>query len=129
MIVVDTSALIATLTGEAERERINATIAAASTCLLSAASFVECGIVLSARHGASGMHHLRLYVSEAGIDVVPFDEDQADLAVHAWERYGRGRHRAALNLGDCFSYALAAARGAPLLYVGDDFAMTDVARA
>jgi len=129
VIVVDTSAIVASLTGEASRERVNATIASDTSCLMSAASFVECAIVLSARYGEAGPQLLRLYLSEAGIEVVPVDRDQADLAIRAWERYGRGRHRAALNYGDCFSYALAASRAAPLLYVGDDFAATDLAQA
>ena len=93
------------------------------------ASFVECAIVVTARHVEAGTQHLRLYLNEAGIELVPVDRDQADLAVHAWERYGRGRHRAALDYGDCFAYALAASRSAPLLHVGDDFAATDLARA
>jgi ribonuclease VapC len=129
VIVVDTSALFASLTGEPERERILATIASTPNCLMSAASYVECCIVLTARFGEQGAHHLRLFLHEAGIDLVDVDRDQAELAVDAWMRFGRGRHPAALNYGDCFAYALAASRGAPLLYVGDDFTATGLARA
>ena len=96
---------------------------------MSAASYVECAIAITARHGEAGAQHLRLYLHEAGIDVVAVDQDQAEHAVAAWTRYGRGRHRARPNYGDCFAYALAASRGAPLLYVGDDFTATDLAAA
>ena len=96
---------------------------------MSVASYVECAIAITARHGEAGAQHLRLYLHEAGIDVVAVDQDQAEHAVAAWTRYGRGRHRARPNYGDCFAYALAASRGAPLLYVGDDFTATDLAAA
>jgi len=129
VIVVDTSAIVATLTGEAAGERVTAAVAGAPACLMSAASYVECAIVLTARYGERGANHLRLFLHEAGIDIVAVDTDQAELALDAWTRYGRGRHPAALNYGDCFSYALCASRGAPLLFVGDDFAATDLARA
>lgn len=129
MIVVDTSAIVVTLTGEDERERVNAVIASAPRCLMSAATYLECAIVVAARYGPDGTHDLRLYLHEAAIDVVAVDREQADVALDAWQRYGKGRHPAALNYGDCFAYALAASRGAPLLFVGDDFAATDVARA
>ena len=129
MIVVDTSALVAALTGEEPRDRIVSTIAGASTCLLSAATYLECGNVLTARYGVDGAHHLRLFVNEAGIEIVDVDRAQVDLALDAWTRFGKGRHRAGLNYGDCFSYALAASRSAPLLFVGNDFAETDIAAA
>ncbi len=129
MIVVDTSAIVAALTGEAASEHVTATIAAAPACLMSAASYVECAIVLTARYGEQGAHHQRLFLHEAGIDVIAVDRDQAELALDAWTRYGRGRHAAALNYGACFAHALCVSRGAPLLFVGDDFAATDLARA
>lgn len=126
MIAVDTSAVVAALTGEPERGRINATLATSSANLMSAGTYLECAIVLAARHGDDGVHDLRLYLHEAGIEIVPVDRDQADAALRGWSRYGKGRHPAALNLGDCFAYALATQRGVPLLYVGDDFERTDV---
>lgn len=126
MIVVDTSALVAVLSGEPGAERIHAALAGSAASLMSAANYLECSIVLAARFGDDGVHDLRLYLHEAGIEVVPVDRDQADLALDAWTRYGKGRHGAALNYGDCFAYALASHRGARLLFVGDDFARTDV---
>lgn len=126
MIVVDTSAIVAALTGETAGVRVNTVIAAAATCLMSAASYLESGIVLTSRYGDDGAHHLRLYLNEATIEIVSVDREQADLALRAWTRYGKGRHPAALNYGDCFAYALATSRGAPLLFVGDHFTETDV---
>jgi ribonuclease VapC len=126
VIVVDTSAVLAALTGEPEGGRINATLATSSANLISAGTYLECAIVLAGRHGDDGVHDLRLYLHEAGMEIVPLDRDQADAALRGWSRYGKGRHPAALNLGDCFAYALATAREAPLLYVGDHFERTDV---
>jgi ribonuclease VapC len=108
---------------------VTAVIAGAATCFMSAASYFEAGIVLTARFGDSGGHHLRLYLNEAGVEIVSVDREQADLAIGAWARYGKGRHSAALNYGDCFAHALASSRGAALLFVGDDFTETDVVAA
>lgn len=127
MIVVDTSAVVAVLSGEPERDRVNAALAGSAASLMSAANYLECSIVLASRFGDDGVHDLRLYLHEAGIEIVPVDRDQADVALDAWMRYGKGRHGAALNFGDCFAYALASLRGAPLLFVGEDFTRTDVA--
>jgi len=125
MIVVDTSALVAALSGEPEGDRIHEALASSAVAVMSAASYLECSIVLAARFGDDGVHDLRLYLHEAGVEIVPVDRDQADAALDAWLRYGRGRHPAALNFGDCFAYALASLRGARLLFVGEDFARTD----
>ena len=127
MIVVDTSALVAALSGEPGGDRINEALAGSTASLMSAVSYLECSIVLASRFGDDGVHDLRLYLHEAGIEIVPVDRDQADVALDAWMRFGKGRHGAALNFGDCFAYALASLRGARLLFVGDDFARTDVA--
>ena len=127
MIVVDTSALVAALSGEPGGDRINEALAGSTASLMSAASYLECSIVLASRFGDDGVHDLRLCLHEAGIEIVPVDRDQADVALDAWTRYGKGRHGSALNFGDCFAYALASLRGARLLFVGDDFARTDVA--
>lgn len=125
MIVLDTSALVAVLSGEPERASFNATIAA-EVCCLSAATHLEASIVIASRYGPAGRHDLSLYLHEAAVEVVAVDRDQADVALRAWTTYGKGRHPAALNFGDLFSYALAKVRGAPLLFKGDDFARTDV---
>lgn len=122
---MDTSALVATLSGESERDHFNAIIASRD-CLLSAGSYLEAFIVIETRFGEEGARLLSLYLHESGMTVVPVDRAQADLARRAYRRFGKGRHPAALNYGDCFAYALAVARGAPLLFKGDDFARTDL---
>lgn len=129
MMVLDTSALVAVLSAEADGDACNARIAAEEHLLLSAASYLEAAIVIDARFGQEGVHDLRFYLHEAGIEIVPFDRDQADIARRAYGRYGKGRHPAGLNFGDCFAYALAKVRSAPLLYTGNDFAQTDVTNA
>jgi ribonuclease VapC len=126
VIAVDTSAIVAALTGEPEHARVNEALAGSAVSLMSAATYLECAIVLAARHGDAGVHDLRLYLHEAGIEIVSVDRDLADAALRGWTRFGRGRHPAALNFGDCFAYALATQRGAPLLFTGGDFGRTDV---
>ena len=124
-MVVDTSALLAILGDEPERRRLNEALAAAESRLLSAVSFVEASIVLEARHGAEGLRDLDLFVERARIRIAEVDREQASAARRAWSRFGKGRHAAGLNLGDCFSYALARTLGRPLLYKGEDFSRTD----
>ena len=125
-MVIDSSAVLAILQDEPERSAFNALIAAADTRLLSAASLVELSIVLEARFGADGQGDLDLFLSTAEIEIVAVDRDQAELARGAFSRYGKGRHRAGLNFGDCFAYALAKRAGAPLLFKGNDFTHTDL---
>lgn len=125
-MVIDSSAVLAILQNEPERRAFNHAIAAAEKRLLSAASLVELFIVLEARFGPDGQGDLDLFLSTAQIDIVALDRDQAELARTAFSRYGKGRHPAGLNLGDCFSYALAKWAGAPLLFKGDDFCHTDL---
>lgn len=93
---------------------------------MSAATQVELGIVVEARFGAPGRDLVERFLRDADVEVVAVDADAAGRALSAWRRFGKGRHRAALNLGDCFSYALAEDTGAPLLCAGDDFAATDL---
>ena len=123
MIVVDT--IVATLSGESERDRFDAIIASRD-CLLSAGSYLETFIVIENRFGEEGARILALYLHESGLTVVPVDRAQADLARRAYRRFGKGRHPAALNYGDCFAYALARSHNLPLLFKGDDFARTDL---
>lgn len=125
-MVIDSSAVLAILQNEPERRAFNQAIADAETRLLSAASLVELSIVLEARFGPDGQGDLDLFLSTAQIDIVALDRDQAELARSAFSRYGKGRHPAGLNLGDCFSYALAKWAVAPLLFKGDDFCHTDL---
>jgi ribonuclease VapC len=125
-MVIDTSALAAILGDEPERRAFIEAIEGADARLISAASFVEISIVLEARHGTEGVRALDLFLERGGIGVTPVDEEQAREARRAFSRFGKGRHPAGLNFGDCFAYALAIIAGEPLLFKGDDFAKTDV---
>lgn len=128
-MVIDTSAIIAILFDEPEREAFNLKIAAADQRLISAPTLVECSLVVESRKQSLGQAELELFVYTAALTVVPFDQAQADLATAAWRSYGKGRHPASLNLGDCFAYALAKARNQPLLFKGEDFSKTDISLA
>ena len=125
-MVVDTSALLAILLDEPERRTFNEAIEAAESRRMSAATFVEVSIVIESRFGAEGIRDLDLFVERAGIGLAAVDSEQAHVARRAFSRFVKGRHRAALNYGDCFAYALATVLGEPLLYKGDDFGRTDV---
>lgn len=125
-MVIDTSAIIAVLCDEPERRHFNELIEADPTRLVSAASMLESAIVLGARFGRGGVDDLEAFIAQAGIAVRAFTASQARLASDAYQRYGRGNHRANLNFGDCFAYALAQETGEPLLFKGKDFAQTDV---
>lgn len=125
-MVIDTSALLAILLDEPERGEFVVAIEAAESRLLSAASFVETSIVLEVRYGAEGLRAFDRFVERAAIEIVAVDHEQAKLARDAFSRFGKGRHGAALNYGDCFAYALAQSRGEILLFKGDDFARTDL---
>ena len=126
-MVIDTSALVALLGMEAEAARLAAAIEADATRLISAASVVEAALVNQARHGPDGGRELDLLIAKAGLSVEPVTAQQAEIAREAWRRFGKGRHAAGLNFGDCFSYALAKATGEPLLFKGTDFTQTDLA--
>lgn len=90
---------------------------------------VELGIVVEARQGAEATADLERLIAVLGVDIVPLDAQQAVVAVAAWRRFGKGRHPAGLNLGDCFAYALAKVTGSALLFKGEDFRQTDIASA
>jgi ribonuclease VapC len=125
-MVIDTSAFIAILDGEPERRPFIEAIESADSRHMSVATFVESSIVLEARHGAEGVRDLDRFVNRGGIELVVVDVEQGQLARGAFSRFGKGRHRAALNYGDCFSYALAMFLGERLLCKGDDFIHTDL---
>lgn len=125
MIAVDTSALVAVVLGEEGAERILEALQSAAA-RLSAVSWVEAQIVVEARQGPDAARDLQLLVEATIDDVVAVDVAHAAAAVAAWRRFGKGRHTAALNFGDCFAYALARLDGVPLLFTGNDFAQTDV---
>ncbi len=127
LMVLATSALLAILQDEAERRAFNEAIEAADTRVMSVATFVELSIVLEARHGVEAVHDLDLFLERAAIELAPVDLEQARIARRAFARFGKGRHKAGLNFGDCFAYALAAVLGEPLLCKGDDFRHTDLA--
>lgn len=101
-------------------------VEASSINLMSAASRVELGIVIEARLGPHGADLVARFLRDAEIEIVKVDAAAAERAMEAWRRYGKGRHRAALNYGDCFVYALAERMGLSLLCTGDDFAATDI---
>lgn len=125
-MVIDTSALLAILQNEPERRTFNEAIEAADRRSMSTATFVEASIVIESRYGAEGVRDLDELVTTAAIELVAVDTEQAHIARTAFLRFGKGRHPAALNYGDCFAYALAKARGEPLLFKGRDFAQTDL---
>lgn len=127
-MVLDSSALLAILFKEPERDSFATALAEAGTRLVSSVNALEAAVVVSARKGPSGVRELDLLFHHAGIEVVSFTEAHLRLAREAWDRYGKGRHRAGLNLGDCCAYALSRHAGEPLLFKGDDFAQTDIAR-
>ena len=126
-MVIDASALLAILLGEPEAEEFARLIAGDPKRLVSALSALEAAIVIHARKGPFGIRELDLLVHSAGATIVSFDADQVLLARSAYEKFGKGHHPAALNLGDCCSYALARSSGEPLLFKGNDFSKTDVA--
>ena len=125
-MVIDTSALAAIFFAEPERQRFLAAITAAGRRLVSAATVIETGIVIEARQGEAAGREFDLFVVRANLQIVPVDAEQADLARSAWRKYGKGRHTAGLNFGDCFTYALAKSTGEPLLAKGADFSLTDI---
>jgi ribonuclease VapC len=125
-VVIDTSAVLAILLDEPERRVFNERIQQAESLAMSAASFVEIAIVIEARFGAEGQRDFELFMAKAEIRIAEVDAEQARLAFHAWRKFGKGRHTAGLNYGDCFSYALAASRNEPLLFKGSDFSHTDI---
>ena len=127
-MVIDSSAIIAVLLNEANAAQIAHAIEASSQRLLSAENLLEASIVIESRKGDAGGREFELLLYRATIEVAPVDQDQAEIARLAWRRYGKGRHPARLNYGDCFAYALARQRRLPLLFQGDDFAHTDIPR-
>ena len=126
-MVIDTSVLIAILQDEPERKRFIQAIEAADSRTISVASFLEASMVIEARYGPDGVRDLDLFIAKARIDLVAVDAEQAYVARAAFRTYGKGRHPAGLNFGDCFAYALAKTLGERLLFKGSDFSLTDIA--
>lgn len=127
-MVIDSSALIAILRDEAERESFIAAIADDPRRLISAATYVESSSVIFGRRGQAGLNAMDALLRRFDMEIVDVTMDQAILAREAYVRYGRGHHPAGLNLNDCFPYALAKVENEPLLFKGNDFSQTDIAR-
>jgi len=127
-MVLDTSALLALLFDEPEAEAFRIAVEDDPSRLVSAATLLETAIVTETRKGEPAGRELDLLIHKAEMSVVPVDADQIAEARRAYRRFGKGRHAAGLNFGDLFAYALARTSGEPLLFKGDDFARTDVAR-
>ena len=125
-MIVDSSALVAILFKEADAAAMASALRDASACAVAAPTVVEAAMVAEGRAGPGMARELDDLLSAVDAEIVPFTAEHAALARDAWRRYGKGRHPAGLNLGDCFAYALAVARDEPLLFKGEDFARTDV---
>jgi ribonuclease VapC len=125
-MILDTSALAAILFGEPEAALFTQLIHAADRCLMSAATFLELSIVVEGQIGPDAGRQCDIFFRRAGIIIEPFTVEQAHLARQAFLDFGKGRHVAGLNFGDCFSYALAKITGEPLLFKGNDFKKTDI---
>ncbi len=128
-MIVDTSAIIAVLFNEDDAKVYAEAITLANSCRISAATFVETAIVVEAQTRNNGGRQLDAFIRRASIGIESVTEEQAHMARQAFIDFGKGRHRAGLNYGDCFSYALAKATGEPLLFKGKDFAQTDLVAA
>jgi ribonuclease VapC len=126
-MVIDTSAFIAILQAEPERDSMLNAMTRAPRLLVSAATVLETSMVLEGRFGREAGSDLEIFLFEAKVDVAPFDSRQAAVAVRAWRKYGKGRHPAQLNFGDCCVYGLARSVGEPVLCKGNDFLQTDIA--
>lgn len=125
-MILDTSAVLAILKDEPEAEGFGDALSGARRVAIAAPTLVELGIVAESRAGDAVRPRIDTFLQSLDVEVVPFTAEHAAVALDGWRRYGKGRHPAGLNLGDCFAYALAMARGEPLLFKGDDFARTDV---
>jgi ribonuclease VapC len=127
-MILDTSAVVAIVMKEPGYEELLQTMAGGDPAICTA-TLTETAIVLSARLHSDARSLLARFLSEASIAIIPFGESHYSAAVDAWLRYGKGKHPAALNFGDCLSYAVARLANEPLLFVGEDFAQTDITSA
>jgi len=128
-MIIDTSAMVAVLYREPEAEIFAQLIHDADDCRISVASYVELSMVVENQLGPEGMRQAEAFFRRAGVTVEPVTVEHGELARQAFLDFGKGRHKAGLNYGDCFSYALAKATGEPLLFKGNDFKETDIENA
>ena len=128
-MIIDTSAILAILLAESDAGRYEKTIAAASPCRMSVVALLGAAMVVESRGGQVAGLELDALLERAAIELIPVTGEQADAARRAWQRFGKGNHRAGLNFGDCFAYALAATYQEPLLFKGNDFSHTDLEEA
>ncbi|MYL06469.1 MAG: type II toxin-antitoxin system VapC family toxin [Gemmatimonadales bacterium] len=125
-MIIDSSAILAILLNEPDGVRYRRAIAEATSRRISAATLLETAIVAEGKGGIRAGHELDRFLERTQVEVVPVTAEQAAVARDAWRCYGKGNHPAALNLGDCFAYALARTAGEPLLFKGNDFLLTDI---
>lgn len=125
-MIVDTSALLAVLFREPEADRYIQLIHDADRCAISAGNYLELSIVLERQAAPEADRQCEMFFRRAGIGVEAFTVEQAHIARQAFHDFGKGRHAAGLNFGDCFAYALSKVTGEALLYKGDDFKKTDI---
>lgn len=125
-MIVDTSALLAILYNEPDAAWFVDALVTAPVCRISAANFLEAAINIDTHGDADASRQLDNFIRKAGIEIAPVTAEQAQIARQAYLDYGKGRHKAGLNFGDCFAYALAQSTGEPLLFKGDDFPHTDI---
>ncbi len=125
-MIIDTSAALAILLGEADAKRYELAVASSWPRRMSAVALLEAAMVVESRGGPAAGYELDEFLARAEVEVVAVTPEQAAVARRAWRRFGKGNHPAGLNFGDCFAYALASTTGEPLLFKGEDFARTDI---
>ena len=125
-MIIDTSAVLAILLGEADAERYEQAVAGSWPRRMSTVALLEAAMVVESRGGAAAGHELDEFLTRAEVELVAVTPEQATAARRAWRRFGKGNHPAGLNFGDCFAYALSTTTGEPLLFKGEDFARTDI---
>ncbi len=125
-MIIDTSALLAILYGEEDAERYVRAIVTAIECQMSAANYLEAAINIDSRGGYESSRQLDFFIHQTGIEIADVTTTQVQIARQAYQDFGKGRHKAGLNFGDCFAYALARDTGEPLLCKGNDFIHTDI---
>ena len=128
-MIIDTSSLVAILAEEPDSELYVSAISRAPRCRISAGNFLELSIVIEGQFGADVLRQCDALFRRIGIVIEPVSVDQAQAARQAFHDFGKGRHPAGLNFGDCFAYALSKATGEPLLFKGEDFKKTDIVSA